>query len=164
MRSMRTKSLIALSAALALVLLGSGCNDVGEDGNSAEVAVLVKSVATAGLSVSLGGDTTATLTLSLNDRTGGSAGSFFNSVTFIAYQAAFTNLSGGLVPASISGPINSGYTSLGDTALLTLVLIPAAAPKPAAGDVVVASVKVTGEDYLGRPFSFTTDVALQFIP
>ena len=165
MRSLRTKTGIVLGVACALVLSGNACNDIGNDGNNAEVVVVVSSITPAGLSVAGGGDTTVTLGLTLKDRTSGFASSFFNNVTFVSYQVSFVNLSGGTVPASIlPSPINSGYSALGSTASLVLILIPAASPKPAAGDVVVASVNVDGQDLQGRPFSFTADVGLQFTP
>ena len=150
----------AALAAVALLLAGTvSCNDIGEDGSRAEAVPLVTSIGVAGLSVGAADDTTATLTVALEDRTG-SATSFFNDVNFTAYSVVFTPTA---IAPDIVGVFNTGFCAAGTSCTLIVTLV-AAADKAAipAGTILFGELEVVGRDVRGHDVSFTATIGLAF--
>ncbi|MGH9748764.1 MAG: hypothetical protein ACRD5D_05060 [Candidatus Polarisedimenticolia bacterium] len=146
--------------ALLLVALLPGCNDIGDDGDIAEAVPVVTAVAITGAGAADGLDTTVGLTVFLKDRTGGKAGSFFNEVIFTDYSVTFTLLSGGAAPANATGLINTGFTAVGSSVVLGLVVV-LSGSEPA-GSTVAADLHVTGHDVNGRPINLDHQVIIIF--
>ncbi len=158
MKSVTGRALRAVALGLVLVAAGVACNDIGNEGDRAEAVVLVTAVGVAGEGVGDGLNTSVTLSLTVEDRTG-SAGSFFNDVVFLTYSVVFSPTA--IVP-DVSGMVNSGYVSIGGTATLTLDIV--ASGSEAAGSTVVGTVNVEGRDVNGRPVNFSHPVGVTFIP
>jgi len=156
MKSVTGRTLRAAAVGLALVATGLACNDIGNEGDRAEAVVLVTAAGVAGEGVADGLNTSVTLSLTVEDRTG-SAGSFFNDVVFLNYSVVFSPTA--IVP-DVTGLVNSGYVPIGGTATLTLDLVASGAE--AAGSTVVGTVSVNGQDVNGRPVSFSHPVAIAF--
>jgi len=143
-----------------LLLAALGCNDAGREGDVGEAVPLVTLVAISGQGAADGLDTTVSLTVLLQDRTG-KAGSFFNQVLFTNYEVDFVLLSGGgPAPVAAAGLINGGYTAIGSSATLDLDVV-ASGTEPT-GSIVAAAIRVNGRDTLGRPVSFEHLVIIEF--
>ncbi len=158
MKSVTGRALRAVALGLALVAAGVACNDIGNEGDRAEAVVLVTATSVAGEGVADGLDTSVTLSLTVEDRTG-TAGSFFNDVVFLTYSVVFSPTA--IVP-DVSGVVNSGYVPIGGTATLNLDIV--ASGSEVAGSAVVGTVTVDGRDVNGRPVSFSHPVIVTFIP
>jgi hypothetical protein len=145
----------------ALLVAALGCNDIGREGDIAEAVPLVTDVAISGQGAADGLDTVVSLTVKIEDRTGGGASSFFNEVLFTDYEVTFTLLSGaGPAPAAVTGLINSGYVPMGGTITLDLEVV-AEGSEPS-GSSVAADIRVNGHDLLGRPVAFEHRVIIEF--
>jgi hypothetical protein len=158
----RTNTRLALLAAVALLWAGWACNSIGDHPELAEAVVLVTDVDVSPVSQAALGDTVATLSLKIADRTG-LASSFYNDVTFTNYTVAFTPA--GLVPDIPNGAINSGFSGVGTSPSLLLPLCSQAARAGApAGTLISGAIHVEGHDLRGRPLSFEHQVAFAFTP
>ena len=162
MRSDLFKNRLAAIAAVALLLVATtSCNNIGDDADDGEAVPLVTSITFAGLSVAAADDTTATITVFLEDRTGGNAGSFFNDVNFTDYSATFTTST---VPNKV-GAFNTTFCQIGASCVLTIDLVSAADKAlipPASLPVnLFAEVVVEGRDTRGHAVEFTATVAFQ---
>lgn len=159
MNSVMGRTLRAAAVGVALLAAGVACNDLGNEGDRAEAVVLVTGSAVAGASAADGLNTSVTLSLTVEDRTGSAAGSFFNDVVFQSYSVVFTPT---LVVPDITGVVNSGYVPIGSTASLALDVVTSG--MEAAGSTVMANIGVAGQDVNGRPVTFSTLVAITFTP
>jgi hypothetical protein len=159
MKSVTGRTLRLAVLGVALLAAGAGCNDIGNEGDVAEAVVLVTGVSVAGAGAGDGLNTSVTLSLTVEDRTGGYAESFFNDVVFTVYSVVFSPT---LVVPDVTGAVNSGYVPVGGTATLTLDIVTSG--MEAAGATVIGTVSVTGHDVNGRPVNFSHPVAVTFTP
>ena len=160
---MRTDDLItrlAVVAALVLVLgIMVACND-HDDPSDGEVVVEVTATTLEGNAGGAAADVFATLTLSLQDRSG-IANSFFNDVLFTSYTASFTSDGVAPIPSAFSGVITSNACPIGGTCELTLFLVPNDDKGPA-GSHQMAIVQVQGMDLNGNPVTFTHQIVIPY--
>jgi hypothetical protein len=161
MRAASRNTLRAACAGGALLVAALGCNDIGREGDIGEAVPLVTAVSISGQGSADGSDTIVSLTVTLEDRTGGGASSFFNDVLFTDFEVTFTLLSGGgPEPPAVTGLINAGYVPVGGTTTLDLRVV-AEGSEPS-GSIVAADIRVNGHDVLGRPVAFEHQVIIEF--
>ena len=156
---MRTNDLITQLAVVAALVLALGtmvaCNDF-DDADDGEVVVEVTATTLAGTDTAVGEDVFATLTLSLQDRSG-IATSFFNDVLFTSYTVSFTTAP----PTDITtGVITTNACPIGGTCDLTLFMVDQG--ERVAGGTQVGIVRVQGMDLNGNPVNFTHQVVISY--
>ncbi len=160
---MRTDDLITRLAVVAALVLVLGtvvaCND-HDDPDDGEVVVEVTATTLAGNDTAVAEDVFATLTLSLQDRSG-IANSFFNDVLFTSYTVSF-NPNFPTPPLAISGGvITTNACPIGGTCDLTLFMV-AEGERGGAGTAQVGIVQVQGMDLNGNPVTFTHQVVIPY--
>jgi hypothetical protein len=160
---MRTDYLITRFAAVAALVLVLGpmiaCNDL-DDADSGEAVVEVTATTLAGNDLLVAEDVFATLTLSLQDRSG-IANSFFNDVLFTSYTVSFTSDGVAPVPATVNGLITTNACPIGGTCDLTLFMV-AEGARGGSGTAQFGLVRVQGMDLNGNPVRFTHQVVIPY--
>lgn len=162
-RASTLQRLAGLAAVALLAAVAPACNDADDPG-TAEAVILVTSVTTAGLSVSSGLDTTASIGYTLNPRNAG-ATTFYHDITLTSYTVEFAPA----VVAPMSGVISTGFCPAGGgegeggACIVDLVLVPNGS-KPGAGTTVVATVDIHGKDLNDNPVDFEATIPLVFTP
>jgi len=158
MLALKRNSLLA--SALALVALAAviACSNVGNNPDSSDTVIEVLDVTPVSSDpTNTSVDDATTITLRAVPRNE-LATTFFNDVTFEKYDVGYSALL-----ASLSGVITTGYVPSGETATLTLVVVPRTAKDAAyAGQVVTARITVKGKDFSDHDVSFTAQTYVTF--
>lgn len=158
MLALKRNSLLASVLALVALAAVIACSSVGNnpDGSDTVIEVLEVTPVSSDPSDTAVSDST-TITLKAVPRNE-LATTFFNDVTFETYDIGYSALL-----ASNSGVITTGYIPSGDTATLTLVVVPGALKDAAySGNVITARITVKGTDFSDHDVSFTAVTTITF--